>query len=180
MFPHPHSTGLALNQAKVVAFSSPAPGCTWGAMTVFLAVLLLFPFSSSCLAQPGVLDDSPMGFPDNSVAASLRQPDGKILFAGGFLAHDGFTTRRVARLNVDGSTDTSFVARVGNDHVDPADSPQVSALAIQPTDNHILVGGTFTQVWNTQAVRLARLTPGGSHDTSFVAEANGRVNAIAV
>ncbi len=121
-----------------------------------------------------------MGFPDNSVAASLRQPDGKILFAGGFLAHDGFTTRRVARLNVDGSTDTSFVARVGNDHVDPADSPQVSALAIQPTDNHILVGGTFTQVWDTQAVRLARLTPGGSHDTSFVAEANGRVNAIAV
>lgn len=62
-----------------------------------------------------------------SVSQLARQPDGKILVAGEFDKINGTTRNRIARLNVDGSVDTSFNPLGGFD-VPP------SVITVQPSD----------------------------------------------
>src|SRR4029077_1889836 len=71
---------------------------------------------------------------DNSVYAIALQSNGKILIGGTFTkANNGATTRnRVARLNADGSVDTSFDPGAGA-------NAAVRAVALQP-DGKVLVG----------------------------------------
>lgn len=45
---------------------------------------------------------------DGAVYSLVKQPDGKILFSGSFLSVNGQNRNHVARLNVDGSLDSSF------------------------------------------------------------------------
>jgi uncharacterized delta-60 repeat protein len=118
------------------------------------------------------------------VGAMVVQPDGKILVGGRFTTLGGggmgTTTRnRLARLNADGSLDTSF---------DPGANDTVTAIALQP-DGKILVGGDFTMLGGggsgtTIRNRLGRLNPDGSLDSSFDPGANGAngfgVNAFAI
>lgn len=52
---------------------------------------------------------------DGSVRALLIQPDGKILIAGNIRAVDGVARGRIARLNPDGTLDTSFDPGAGAD-----------------------------------------------------------------
>jgi uncharacterized delta-60 repeat protein len=86
------------------------------------------------------------------------QADGKILIAGNF-SNIGSTVRtRVARLNYDGSVDTSFG--------DPLVNGEVKAVAVQ-TDGKILIGGNFDAVSTNTRHYLARLNADGSIDTSF-------------
>jgi uncharacterized delta-60 repeat protein len=90
-------------------------------------------------------------YPTNSIYA------GKILIGGSFTAVDGLPQTNIARLNVDGSLDTNFVA--GTDGI-------VRALAIQ-NDNAVLVGGEFGHVNGGAATRMARLDGAGAVDASF-------------
>src|SRR6187200_1525202 len=69
------------------------------------------------------------------------QPDGKILIGGDFttLAPNGgtaVTRNRIARLNPDGTLDTTF---------DPNANGTVRAIAVQ-TDGKIVAGGSFTSI----------------------------------
>lgn len=88
----------------------------------------------------------------------VLQADGKIIVTS--LGYDNLEAF-IARLNSDGSLDTSF--GVTGTQVIPSLNPGINALALQP-DGKILVAGT--DIFNND-VMIARLTTSGSFDTSF-------------
>lgn len=111
------------------------------------------------LNSNGSLDTSfnPSLSPNSTVFDIALQSDGKIIIGGQFTSINGVTTNRVARLNADGSVDTSFNADV---------SGTVLQTVIQP-DGKILIGGFFTVVNGVSRRNIARLNADGSLDTSF-------------
>ena len=93
------------------------------------------------------------------------QSDGKSLIGGEFTAVNSLVRNRIARMNVDGSLDTTFQTGVGaNDFV--------SSVAISPTldannPNPILIAGGFTSFNGVNRSRVARLRTDGSLDDTF-------------
>lgn len=113
-------------------------------------------------AQDGSLDNTfDVGLGANAnIETTALQPDGKILIGGAFSSYNGITQNRIARLNSDGSLDTSFNAdgtRANN---------SVNAIVIQP-DGKILVGGAFEFYNNMSVSKIIRLNSDGSLDSSF-------------
>jgi uncharacterized delta-60 repeat protein len=134
------------------------------AKTILAVALLL----SLCLVVPAQADLTPghvdTGFDpgvgaDNEVMAVAVQADGKVLISGLFTTVDGTGRNHIARLNADGTLDTSFDPGPGADD-------RVRAVAAQ-TDGKILIGGDFTTVNSVGRNRIARLNADGSVDTSF-------------
>jgi len=113
------------------------------------------------LNADGSLDTSfnPDTGADSRIWSLVIQPDGKILIVGAFNSYDGVAINRIARLNTDGSLDTSFNPGTGANNI-------VQSLALQP-DGKILIGGLFTSYNGTVINRIARLNSNGSLDTSF-------------
>ena len=109
-----------------------------------------------------------------SVKVLLRQSDGKILVVGNFTTYKGLTQNHIARLNVDGSIDSSFDIGTGFGN-------SVNAIALQ-SDGKILVGGSFTTYKGLTQNYIARLNTNGSLDTSFNIGTgfNSNVNGLAL
>jgi uncharacterized delta-60 repeat protein len=119
--------------------------------------------------NPGPILDN--GF----INATALQPDGKIVIGGDFDFVDSVARRRVARLNPDGTLDSTFDAGTG-----PSGSLQYPyTVAVQP-DGKILLGGGFTSVNGTTLNRIARLNVDGTVDGSFTpgTGANSRVFSL--
>ena len=96
------------------------------------------------------------------------QPDGKIVIGGGFDSVGGVPRRDIARLNSDGSLDTSFDPGAGASLPSTGFSaPWVGALAIQQ-DGRIIVGGQFFQFDTVPCTNFVRLFASGAVDASFV------------
>ena len=93
------------------------------------------------------------------VNATVVQPDGKILIGGSFNEVNGESRHFVARLNSDGSVDTTFAVGAGANGI-------VRAIALQ-SDGTILIGGFFTEYNDIMLNRMTRLNTDGSLDTSF-------------
>jgi uncharacterized delta-60 repeat protein len=96
------------------------------------------------------------------VRSVLVQGDGKIVLGGNFTTyvdHNGTTMActRLARLNADGTLDTSF---------SPAPNAGVSTLAVQG-DGKIIAGGSFTFVGSTATRRVCRINSDGTLDAAF-------------
>ena len=111
-----------------------------------------------------------------TVYAMAVQADGKIVIGGDFTTYNNVANfNHLARLNPDGSVDTTFNVAVSG----PSDS--VRAIALQ-LDGRILIGGLFTNVNGTAASHIARLNANGTVDTSFNAGlgANDAVFSIAL
>jgi len=86
----------------------------------------------------------------------------KIVIGGRFQSLDGNSRSGIARLNLDGSADPTFVpVGVGGTY------PVVRSIVIQPWDGKILIGGEFTSVNNLDRKAVARLNLDGSVDESF-------------
>ena len=103
----------------------------------------------------------------NGVVYSIAlQSDGKPLIGGAFTSVNGVTRNRVARLNADGSLDSSFGADL------TGASGVVYALALQ-SDGKPLIGGAFTTVNSVSRRRIARLNTDGSLDATFGAPGTG-------
>jgi uncharacterized delta-60 repeat protein len=90
------------------------------------------------------------------------QPDGKVVLIGNFAKFNGTARNGIARLNADGSLDTSF---------DPGDaanlySQTLSALSLQ-TNGALIVAGFFSAIDSVSCNSIARLRPDGSLDASF-------------
>lgn len=81
------------------------------------------------------------------VYTALLQANGKVLVGGEFTAINGLTRRRIARLNADGSLDSTF---------NPDASNTVVTIALQQ-DEKVIIGGGFTTVGATGRNGLARL-----------------------
>jgi uncharacterized delta-60 repeat protein len=93
------------------------------------------------------------------------QPDGKILIGGNFTVVNGFARHGIARLNTDGTIDTSFIPP---DLYDPTNNllgSTVNSIALQ-SSGKILVAGRF-KVQNSTYKTLIRLNTDGSIDTTF-------------
>ncbi len=129
-------------------------------------------------ADGGVdLSFSPGAVADNSVYSVAVQSDGKVLICGSFdYLNNGFPCLGIARLNVNGSLDTSFNPGT------PGPSNAVNSIAVQ-SDSEILVGGQFTVINNsTNRGRIARFGPSGTLDSGFttVTGADSIVSCIAL
>ncbi len=108
--------------------------------------------------NPGAGTEGPLG--GGMTKCLALQQDGKILIGGQFFKYDNISTGGVARLNSDGSLDTTFNLENGGAW------GFVYAIAIQP-DGKILIGGNFSHYNGVIRNRIARLNTDGSLDTTF-------------
>jgi uncharacterized delta-60 repeat protein len=99
------------------------------------------------------------GVDGNGIVWSVAvQPDGKILVGGEFASVNGTPRPFFARLNPDGSLDTSFAPQLDD---------SVLNINVQP-DGKIIIRGSFRNVSGSFDHRyFARLNTDGSLDTSF-------------
>ncbi len=94
-----------------------------------------------------------------SVKAMAVQTDGKVIIGGVFSMVNGVACNNLARLNADGSLDSSFAIGTGPNGA-------VKGLALDNAGN-ILVVGAFTSINGVTRKAAARLTPSGAVDTTF-------------
>ena len=108
------------------------------------------------------------------IAALALQPDGKIIIGGNFTSFNGFNRHHIARLNSDGTLDTTFNPGLGVNGM-------VWSVALDSA-GRIIIGGDFSSVNNVKLNRVARLNADGSVDTSFNPGVgpDAIVNAVAV
>jgi uncharacterized delta-60 repeat protein len=110
------------------------------------------------------------------VASVALQSDGRLVIGGYFFSVNGISRVRLARLNTDGSLDTTFQNGTAG-----ADG-EVEAIVLQP-DGKILVGGSFKTINTSRRGGIARLNADGSVDGTFqngMAGADGIVEALAL
>ncbi|WP_299824409.1 T9SS type A sorting domain-containing protein [uncultured Pontibacter sp.] len=99
------------------------------------------------------------GYGAGTIRSILLQPDSKIIVIGEFHKYNGIDRNRIARINTDGSLDTSFNPNSSFDN-------RIQTISYQ-TDGKILVGGHFTKYNQVSLNGVARLNGDGSLDTSF-------------
>lgn len=117
--------------------------------------------------------------PGGAVLAMVRQPaDGKLVIGGQFNSYNGNPANRVARLNADGTLDSSFLLGSAQ-----GVNNNVNAIALDPVTGNIVLGGSFTQHSDGTTVnRIVRLNAlDGSRDGNFAVGTgfDGNVNALA-
>jgi len=121
--------------------------------------------------QPGIARLNSFGSVDTSfvtiqqgagvierVYTGLIQSSGKVVYAGSFKTTNNVGIKFIARANVDGSLDTTFV--------DASFDSVIYSIAEQ-SDGKIVVGGDFNSVSSITYRSLARINADGSLDTSF-------------
>jgi uncharacterized delta-60 repeat protein len=89
------------------------------------------------------------------------QSDGKILLGGNFTTFNGTTVNRLARLNTDGTLDTTFTSNIGTGF-----NQAVLSIAVQQ-DDKIVLAGRFETFKGTASEGLIRLNSDGTLDTAF-------------
>ena len=138
-----------------LTLANPTGGAALGSQQIALLEII----NDDAFANSGGLDTGfPAGFNGylNSVAV---QPDGKILAVGDFSGCGLVGRLRLARLNKDGSVDSTFNPAAWVDS-----APY--RVVLQP-DGKILLSGLFTVVNGQTRNRLARLNTDGSLDLGF-------------
>jgi uncharacterized delta-60 repeat protein len=97
----------------------------------------------------------------SQVFDAALQPNGKIIIVGSFTTYNGIPQNGIARINQDGTLDTSF--NVGGTGFNGT----VTSCELTP-DEKIIVGGSFTSYNGVGRNRIARLNNNGSlADDSF-------------
>jgi uncharacterized delta-60 repeat protein len=113
------------------------------------------------LNTDGTLDFSfggATGF-NGTVESVAIQTNGKILVGGDFDIFNDSIRNNIARLNIDGSLDSTFNPGIGT-------NLSIKSIAILSTGN-ILIGGNFSTVSGTARNKIARLNSNGSLDNFF-------------
>ncbi|ACB75539.1 immunoglobulin domain-containing protein [Opitutus terrae] len=115
------------------------------------------------LMKDGAVDPtfSPGIGPNGEISMTALQPDGHVIVVGGFTAFGTAARNGIARINLDGSLDTSFVpAKLTNSR----DETLMDGVVAVQSDGRILVGRK--QVWSGSG-SMVRLAPDGSLDAAF-------------
>ncbi len=102
----------------------------------------------------------------------LVQPDGKILVGGIFSSIRGVSRGFIARLNADGTLDSTFNPPTGANNA-------ITGMDLQ-SDGKIVVGGSFSSLNGISSPYIGRLNANGTTDTSFASSTNGAVFAIKI
>lgn len=97
--------------------------------------------------------------PNGGIGVVMLQPDGKILVGGSFTSISGTSRNRLARLNPDGSLDTTFNPGSG------FDAP-ITDILLQP-DGKIVIGGYFYHFQGVERNGAVRIDSSGTIDTTF-------------
>jgi uncharacterized delta-60 repeat protein/uncharacterized repeat protein (TIGR01451 family) len=101
--------------------------------------------------------------PNDVVTAIALDANQKVIIGGYFTSYNGVEANHVARLNTDGTLDTTFNTGAGADGT-------VWAVAVDAANN-VIIGGDFATFNSTNRNRIARLLgsgpQAGSLDTSF-------------
>lgn len=111
---------------------------------------------------PGTLDPSFStgtgfaGLPAAPTAIEV-QTDGKLVLGGFFSGYQGATATGIARLNSDGSRDTTF-----NGNTDGS-----VASVVQQPDGMLILGGAFSSYNGQDHRNLVRVAPDGTADPAF-------------
>ena len=106
-----------------------------------------------------------------TVRALAVQPDGRILIGGDFSQVSGVSRPGIARLNANGTLDSTFNALLNGGAV-------VRAIAVQ-RDGKVVIGGTFSSASGSLRNHLARVNgAGGVLDTTFDPNPNGRIDTL--
>jgi uncharacterized delta-60 repeat protein len=110
----------------------------------------------------GLIDVSfTIGSGFNNITSGLAlDSNNKIIVLGSFSSYNGTTANRIARLNTDGTIDTSLVSGSGFNNV-------TNEVAVD-LNNNMYVTGYFNNYNGTTANRIVKLLENGSIDTSFV------------
>ncbi len=105
--------------------------------------------------------------------AHANDGSGKLYVGGDFRTFDDIKVHHLARLNSDGSLDTSFDMSTGaNDRV-------FTLAPATDASGDLYVGGHFTSINGVETIRLARLNSDGSVDTAYDMSTYGVVYALA-
>ena len=114
------------------------------------------------LNTDGSVDTSFVSFSgfNNWVNWISQDSNGKYLIAGTFTSYNGVSVSRIARLNYDGSLDTTFNIGSG--------LSTVAYCGIVLSSGKYMVSGAFTTYNGASANRIVRLNSNGTRDTSFV------------
>jgi uncharacterized delta-60 repeat protein len=116
------------------------------------------------LNSDGTLDNTfNIGSGPNGIISTLDiQDDGKIVIGGNFSTFNGTTIYRIARLNIDGALDNTFI---NNRLFDGSPINVVKSIAIQ-ADGKIIVGGTRSLIDDGRK-NILRLDNNSALDTTF-------------
>jgi uncharacterized delta-60 repeat protein len=96
-----------------------------------------------------------------TVYSIALQSNGKIIVVGNFATYNNHNAPKIARLNIDGTLDTTFSSIVIN-------SFSTSKVIVQPDDKILLGVGQST---NNDPTALVRLNPNGDLDSTFFMDA---------
>ncbi len=147
------------------------------ALGVFLLLALLVSSSGVSAYSNGTLDTTfdPGVSANEVIRTTSLQSDGKVIIGGDFATYGGVSRNRIARINSNGTLDTTF--NPGTGFV----NNMVFATAIQ-SDGKILVGGDFTSFQDIGVGRIVRLNSDGTLDGSFNTGSglNGPVFSISI
>ncbi|HEY3763382.1 MAG TPA: Calx-beta domain-containing protein [Verrucomicrobiae bacterium] len=115
------------------------------------------------LQYNGTIDTNFVGNADGSIEGISVQADNRIMVVGQFSETDGFIRSHVSRLLPTGAVDPTINFGYGA-------NGDVDALVIQPTNNAIIIGGTFSLYDNQAAENIAEIygsSETGSGEFSF-------------
>ncbi len=116
---------------------------------------------------------------DERVICNKVQSDGKIIIGGNFSKYNGVSANKIARLNTDGSLDTTF--NIGTGFTTSSTNQGITEIVLQ-ADGKIIVAGTFTAYNGIACKDLVRLNADGTIDSSFNIGSgfNNTINSISV
>ena len=141
-------------------------------MSGIILFLIIAAVPTALQAQEGFVNPNI----DLTVNDMALQADGKIVIGGAFNNVGGVARSKAARLNSDGSLDTSFA---NPNLTGDGSNPGVLAVAIQ-NDGKVMIGGIFTAVSGISSPYLARLNADGSFDSTFAANVDNTVTAVRI
>lgn len=126
------------------------------------------------LLPTGEVDPSfnPASGPNNWIYAMVVLSSGKIAIAGDFTAYNGTPVGHIARINSNGTLDTTFATGSGF-------AQQVNFLAELP-GNALFVGSVFNTFNGSFVSQGVRLTANGALDTSFTYAPTGRPDTLSL
>src|SRR6185436_6221740 len=102
------------------------------------------------------------------------QGDGKLVIGGAFTSVNGVPVGRIARLNLDGTFDTTVNFGFGANNI-------IAAALVQNYDGRIVVGGAFTFFDNLPRNFVARIDEGYTRPPfNGTAGLDGLVNSVAL
>ena len=118
---------------------------------------------------------------DGGITDLAVQSDGKIIAVGGFDTVNGIASRRIVRINSDGTVDAAFSTAMGTGlggGYACACAPRPEKVVVQQ-DGKIVIGGDHNSFDGQSANGLVRLQANGALDSAFVANSTAILDYLA-